>query len=212
MNTIQANDRPMHYEYQFRDTTAAQRKELYDRLYDEAGNMRALKTEDFRVQDVPGWDGGKAGRMNGYAVAKVGDDYVVFAMNPGIYFSGKKELTEEHLTYLRGKYDRDNLSKEDRIKLLAELSCFGVISGSDAYAEAFAEKCPWVQKQRQQFKIDGNETDLADWIEYYLQRAMQAKDDMDKLSANNRFIVHVESERRAHSFYSTLAQTMKQIA
>lgn len=206
MNTIQSNPFSMSY---------AQRKEMYDRMYDEYGNMKASKEGTFEIRDVPDWRGGQPGQMQGYAVAKVGDDYIVFTMNPGIYRGERKELTQEQIAYLRETYDMDNLSKEDRIKLLAELSCFGVISGSDAYAEAFPEKCPWVRNQRQPFGIDGHETDLAEWIQYYRQRAEQSLSDMNnRIVIANMFgsIACIESERTTNIFYSTLAHIMDQIA
>lgn len=202
----------MNFQYQFRELTTTQRKEWYDSFYDAAGNIKAIKTEDFQVQDIPDWDGSKPAKMQGYTLERVGDDYVVFAMNPGTYFGGTKELTQEQLEYLRTKYDMDNLSKNERIKLLAELSCFGVISGNDAYAESFPEKCYWMKDKHQQFSISTNELDLAKWIEYYLHRAYQAKDDMDKIIANTRTgIAFYETERRTYDFYSRLTQVMKQI-
>lgn len=206
MNTIESNPFSMTY---------AQRKEMYDRMYDEDGNMKVSKEGSFTIQAAPEWCSGQPGQMQGYTAEKVGDDYVVFAMNSGIYRGGRKELTDEQLAYLRETYDMDHLSKEDRIKLLADLSCFGVISGSDAYAEAFPEKCPWARNQRQSFGIDDHETDLAEWIQYYRQCAEQALSNMNKRTAiANSFgsIACVESERTANIFYSTLAAVMNQIA
>lgn len=205
MNTIQSNYCSMTY---------AQRKTMYDRMYDEKGNMKITKG-DIQIQDAAGWDGSQPSQLQGYAVERVGDDYVVFAMNPSIYFGGEKELTADQLGYLREKYDMDNLSYENRIKLLAELSCLGVISGSDAYAEAFPEKCSWLQNQQQQLGIDSDKMDSSDWIEYYLQRAMQALANMNNQLANqNSFsaVACVESERTTNIFYSTLGHIMNQIA
>ena len=164
----------------------AQRKEMYDRMYDEEGNMKVSKAGAFAIQAVPEWRSGQPGQMQGYAVAKVGDDYIVFTMNPGININGGKDLTQEQLAYLRETYDMDNLSRADRIKLLAELSRLGVISGNDAYAEAFPEKCPWARNQRR--PIDSHEMDLAGWIEYYRQRAEQALAIMNnRIAAANQF-------------------------
>lgn len=194
--------------------TYAQRKAMYDRMYDEEGNMKITKG-DVQIKDVTGWDGNQPSQLQGYAVERVGDDYVMFAMNPSIYFGGGKELTADQLGYLREKYDMYNLSYEDRIKLLAELSCLGVISGSDAYAEAFPEKCSWLQGQQRQLGIDSDKMDLSDWIEYYQQRAIQALANMNsRIAVANSFstVACVESERTTNIFYSTLAHIMNQIA
>lgn len=212
MNTIQSNY-PTQYQ------TWEQRKAAYDRMYDEEGNMR-LSSGDFKqniqvqanqgavrnTSNIPTTMG------NGYAIEKVGDDYVVFAKNPGIYSGGGKNLTTEQLEYLRGKYDMDNLSKEDRIKLLAELSCMGIISGQQAYEEAFPEKCSWLKSQQQNYGLENTENDLDAWIQSFLQRAMQAKEDMNKLLASHRTdIVCVESQRRTNDFYTKLAEVMNQL-
>jgi len=213
MNTIQSNYHLTNFEYQFRDLTKEQRQGWYNSLYCEDGSVKPIRVEDFIVQDIPGWDGSKPSQMQGYAIERVGDDYVIFAMNPSIYFGGEKELTPDQLEYLRNKYNMESLSKDDRIKLLAELSCFGVISGSDAYAEAFPEKCSWMKDKHQQFGIGSMEIDLEKWIEYYLQRVAQAKDDMNKIILNARTgIAYFEAERRTYDFYSKLAKVVSRIA
>lgn len=206
MNSIQSTS-------PYYSMTYAQKKEMYDRMYDAEGNMKPSINGSGRRDDlsVPG----SQGLMNGYAVGKMGDDYAIFSMNPLASFSGGKELTQDQLEYLRGKYDMDNLSQEDRTKLLAELSMMGVISGSDAYAEAYPEKCPWVQNQQQQFGIGSNELDMSKWVEYYLQRATQAQDDMDKLNdiaSRTNSLAYVESQRRTNNFYTSLARVMNQIS
>ena len=221
MNTINSGVTSSYsgLQYQYKDMTKAQKKQLYESMYDEAGNIKqnSAKWEHLRnnsaitlnlTSETP------AGTMNGHCIERVGDDYVIFAMNPTAYFAGGKELTDEQLTYLQSSYDMENLSSGDRIKLLGELSCFGVISGNDAYAEAFPEKCSWMQNgDRQKFDIGSdNATDLSTWLDYYLHKITQAEASRDKLIASaGTNIAYFESERHSIAFYTKLSSVMAQI-
>ena len=210
MNTVQSFYPPQLQTYE-------QRKATYEKMYDEYGNptlFQSIHTELNKGSIELDVSNSKvSNKFNGYALEKVGDDYVLFAMNPSIYFGGGKDLTEEQLTYLQDKYDMNNLSKEDRIKLLAELSCMGIVSGQQSWEEAFPEKCQWLRGQQDKFGIDNAEVDAEAWIQHFIQRASQAKNDMNKIvaSAGNN-IPYYEAERRTNAFYSTLAQIMKQIS
>ena len=210
MNTVQTFYPPQLQSYE-------QRKATYDKMYDKYGNPTLFQSIHAELNNGPMvLDARKAAVsncFNAYAVEKVGDDYIVFNMNPIIHFGGEKNLTKEQLAYLQDKYDMNNLSKEDRIKLLAELSCIGVISGQQAWEESFPEKCHWLRDQKDKFGINCTEMDLEAWIQYFAKRSLQAKNDMNNIIASaGNSIPYYEAERRAHSFYSTLTKVIKQIA
>ena len=194
--------------------TYEQRKAEYEKMAsrrDENGNF-IPRDKPIELTPVEGYTGGTPTSFQGYAIGKAGDDYVVFAMNPTINCGdGGISLTTEDIAFLREKYDMDNLSKEERIKLLAELSCMGIISGTDAYAEAYPDQCGWIKSKHEQFGINGGEMDLSKWVDYYLKRAQDAQIDMDRIVASSTGIAFFEAERRANNFYSSFARVMQQL-
>ena len=204
--------------------TYEQRKAAYESRYDENGNMLFKKAAEKEYVDSTA-----APKVNsnstliGYAVERVGDDYVVFTMNPAVRFGGGRSLTSQDATYLREKYNMDNLSAEDRIKLLAELSCMGIVDGRMAYAEAFPEKTYRLNGEEVTYgssggvdknaSIPSDESSMTKWIEYYLRRAQEAQDNILRLvnSPIGTGIGEYVAEREAANFYSSLARAMQQL-
>ncbi len=217
MNAIQS-----HYPPQYR--THEQRKAAYEARYDENGNMLFKKAaEKERADSAATPKVNSNSTLIGYAVERVGDDYVVFTMNPAAKLGGGRSLTSQEQSYLLEKYDMDNLSKEERIKLLAELSCMGIIDGRMAYAEAYPEKTYRLNGEEITYaagkgvgrgiSFDSDETDMSKWIDYYLNRAQEAEDNIFQIvnSPIGTGIGDYVGEREAANFYSSLARAMQQL-
>ncbi len=224
MNAIQSNYPPHLQTYE-------QRKAAYDSLYDKDGNMRTYSEAEREAQKawfIENKNNKEIFDLNKghYSIAPLGDDYVAFYIDTknGFGSGGGRSLTAEEQAYLRGKYDMDNLSEEDRIRLLAELSCMGVIDGHMAYAEAFPEKTYRKNGERVSFgsgmgvgsdsSIASDETDLAKWIELYLKRAREAQENVTEIlnqpigMSNMSYL----DERRKNKFYSELAAVLNQLS
>ena len=130
-------------------------------------------------------------------------------VNNIVYFNrastGDKTLTEEQAAYLREKYDMDNLSQEQYIKLLGELSDFGVIDGAFAMGEA---RSILNGRPFQSAEADFSKK-LDDWIKYFLDRMNLNKDDAIRLrTVNHASPLMIDDAQRLSDFYEKLSDIM----
>ena len=123
MSTIQS---PVRYEYQFVGTTKEQRVSEYEAM------LKSSLEKEARFFTTEMYDERVASGNPLYFQLRLDDDVVRIDM----LSKGDKELTAEQADYLQKTYNMNNLTKADKLRLLGDLSCFGVISGKEAMAEA----------------------------------------------------------------------------
>lgn len=109
-------------EYQFVGSTKQERVDAYKAAADAQGKYITRDTFEKML----------AGDGQVFFTTYVGDDVVKIDYTS----KGDKELTDEQLEYLRKTYGGRSLSETDKLKLLGELSCFGVISGKQALTDS----------------------------------------------------------------------------
>ncbi len=131
MNPVQAIPR---VEYQFVGSTKEERVEKHAER--RAQNSRPLMRDEYLAMLASG--------EPIYAVYEIDGDVVKIDTTS----KGDRELTDEQLDYLRENYCMDNLTKADKMKLLGDLSCFGVISGEQALTEALMITYPQFERDR----------------------------------------------------------------
>ncbi len=166
------------------------------------------KTESFKgifpFYELKRIDSNTESDMNFRLGIGLGDD-----ANTIIYFNmgskGDKTLTAEQEAYLRDKYDMNNLSQVEYMKLLGELSDMGVVDGRCAMSEARRT----LSGHAPDFQPEDLPDSLDDWIKYYLAKMTEHQENATQLRTfHHASPGMVDAAQRQSDFYAKLNDIM----
>lgn len=204
MNSIQS---PSPYEYQFLASTKEQRVRDYEEMVSEGNEFFTLEKHDEYL----------ASGKPLYFTFRLEDDVVKINMSS----KGDKELTAEQIEYLQNTYDMNNLTKTDKMRLLADLSCFGVISGKEAFTDANSInhhlQVPngWSFVGEIESEASGlrDISDFGEWLNHYANYSRKLDEEIKKLMVNQHSdILDIQKAQSKQEYYRKMQSIFSLIA
>lgn len=198
--------------YQFRGTTAAERVASYRKEKENIAPIGYKSEAHFQLNEK---------QKNAdpiYMSFDIGGDVVTVNMNS----RGDKELTDEHIEYLKEQYP-DGINADNYIYYVADLSCFGVIDGRQALSEvqeymlSKGLDCPGASILARNRTVNGENRyagmfDGNDFYEYIKQAMLEAKCRLTNLQDDPLAdLFATDSAQRDYSFWNKMADAMSDI-